>query len=138
MKIPETKMPPKETDIGGLEFEIEQLENRCEDLSFKNRKLNSKVVGLERDMVKLESRIIKKARRSIMPICGFNFGMLLALALLDLGLIYMMALTIFALVLKLISDIADRDNPLLDGMTLGYLVATVINSAVHLIAFLIG
>ena len=138
MKIPETKMPPKETDIERLEFEIEQLENRCEDLNFKNRKLNSKVVELERDMVKLEGKIIKKARRSIMPICGFNFGMLLALALVDLGLVYMIALTVFALVLKLISDIANRDNPLLDGMTLGYLTATVIASMVYLIAFLIG
>ena len=138
MKIPETKMPPKETDIGRLEFEIEQLENRCEDLSFKNRKLNSKVVELERDMVKLEGKIIKKARRSIMPICGFNFGILLALALIDLGLIYMVALTIFALVLKLISDITNVDNPLLDGMTLGYLTATVITSMGYLIAFLIG
>ena len=142
MKIPEIKTPAEnlstKEELEKLREEFKNLQTDHENLNIKFRKLHSRVIDVERENLKMTDKIIKKARRSIMPICGFNFGMLLALALLDLGLIYMMALTIFALVLKLISDIANRDNPLLDGMTLGYLVATVINSAVHLIAFLIG
>lgn len=142
MKIPEIKTPAEDLstkeDFKSLEGSLTNLQVDHENLNIRFRKLESRVVNLERENPKMTDKIIRKARRSIMPICGFNFGILLALALIDLGLIYMIALTIFALVLKLISDVADRDNPLLDGMTLGYLTATVITSMVYLIAFLIG
>lgn len=142
MKIPEVKTPAEnlstEGELESLREEFKSLQTDHENLNIKFRKLHNRVIGLERENSKMTNKIIKKARRSIMPICGFNFGLLLALALVDLGLVYMIALTVFALVLKLISDITNADNPLLDGMTLGYLAATVITSMIYLIAFLIG
>ena len=142
MKIPEIKTPAEDLstkeDFKSLEGSLTNLQVDHENLNIRFRKLESRVVNLERENSKMTDKIIRKTRRSIMPICGFNFGILLALALIDLGLVYMIALTIFALVLKLISDITNVDNPLLDGMTLGYLTATVITSMVYLIAFLIG
>lgn len=142
MKIPEIKTPAEDLstkkELENLREEFKNLQTDHENLNIKFRKLHSRVIDVERENLKMTDKIIRKARRSIMPICGFNFGILLALALIDLGLVYMIALTIFALVLKLISDITNVDNPLLDGMTLGYLTATVITSMGYLIAFLIG
>lgn len=142
MKIPEIKTPTEnlstKEDFKSLKESLTNLQVDHENLNIKFRKLHSRVIDLERENLKMTNKIIKKARRSIMPICGFNFGLLLALALVDLGLVYMIALTVFALVLKLISDITNVDNPLLDGMTLGHLTATAITSIVYLIAFLIG
>jgi hypothetical protein len=142
MKIPEIKTPAEalstKEELENLREEFKNLQTDHENLNIKFRKLHSRVIDVERENLKMTDKIIRKARRSIMPICGFNFGMLFALALIHLGLIYMIALTIFALVLKLISDITNVDNPLLDGMTLGYLIATIITSMGYLIAFLIG
>ena len=142
MKAPEIKTPTGDLstkrDFKTIRESLTNLQVDHENLVIEFRKLHSRVADLERENLKMTDKIIKKARRSIMPICGFNFGLLLALALVDLGLIYMVGLTVFALVLKLISDITNVDNPLLDGMTLGYLTATVIASMVYLIAFLIG
>ena len=134
MKVPEIKTPTGDLstkrDFKTIRESLTNLQVDHENLVIEFRKLHSRVTDLERENLKMTDKIIRKARRSIMPICGFNFGLLLALALVDLGLIYMVGLTVFALVLKLISDITNVDNPLLDGLALGYLTATIVTAIV--------
>ena len=134
MKIPEIKTPTGDLstkrDFKTIRESLTNLQVDHENLVIEFRKLHSRVTDLEQKNSKMTDKIIRKARRSIMPICGFNFGLLFAFPLAVFNFPALLAITFVALLIKLATDVTDNENFLLDGLALGYLTATIVTAIV--------